>query len=586
VVVDFAATDARLSIPEPALELSAISAAFRYNSASGLSAPSLRAQVFNQPVRGKIVAEGRRGTTRTRIEASSKISVETLTKWLNVDGKQLPVSGTLPYQINVILDDSNSELRVDSNLQGVVVDVPAPFGKQAGEARATRFSMPLSAREPTYRVKYANLASLALAMPGDQLNAARAELVLGGDTAKLPVEKGFALRGQLAELDVTVWQTFLQRYSSTGGASSNQDLLRSASLQVGHFQGFGLEASNLGISLKRTGAAWQVGLNSEVVEGEVSVPDQQGQPIALNLKRLNLPEPAATEEEAVATPDPLADVEPTSIPALDVKIAQVLLGGEVLGTSAFNVRPIAGGILISDLNLNLKGLKVTGSAGWEGRKGATSSWYRGRMQGADLGRVLQAWNFAPSVTSKSFRVDTEVRWPGSPAWISLARMSGTLDGSIRDGSFTEVEGGGTNALRVFGLLNFSAIGRRLRLDFSDFFSKGLAFDRVKVLLVGNDGKFETREPLTVKGPSVQLKLDGTLDMQQQQINAKLYVTLPVSNTVALGALLVGAPVVAGAIFVADKVADKMFGAGTSSLTQVQYQVVGPMTDPKITFFKQ
>jgi uncharacterized protein YhdP len=164
-------------------------------------------------------------------------------------------------------------------------------------------------------------------------------------------------------------------------------------------------------------------------------------------------------------------------------------------------------------------------------------------------------------------------------------MSGTLDGSIRNGRFTEVQGGGSSALRVFGLLNFSAIGRRLRLDFSDLFGKGLAFDRVKVLLAGDNGVFVTRKPLEVNGPSVQLQLDGTLNMVQQSIDAKLYVTLPVSNTVALGALLVGAPAVAGAIFVADKVADKLFGFGTSNLTKVQYQVKGPLEDPKITFFK-
>jgi uncharacterized protein YhdP len=228
---------------------------------------------------------------------------------------------------------------------------------------------------------------------------------------------------------------------------------------------------------------------------------------------------------------------------------------------------------------------VTGTAGWEGHKGATSSWYKGRLQGTDLGKVLQAWNYAPSVESERFRVDGDIRWPGSPAWLDLARMSGTLDGSIRNGRFTEVQGGGTNALRVFGLLNFSAIGRRLRLDFSDLFGKGLAFDRVQVLLAGDNGVFVTRKPLEVNGPSVQLQLDGTLNMVQQSIDAKLYVTLPVSNTVALGALLVGAPAVAGAIFVADKVADKLFGFGTSNLTKVQYQVKGPLEDPKITFFK-
>ncbi len=583
VVVDFAADGAQLNIPSPALQLTQVSAAFRYNSASGLSSPSIKARAFNQAIAGRIIAEGARGRTRTRIEASSRIALTDLTKWLGMTGQQLPVAGTLPYKLNVILDD-NSQLQVDSSLQGLTVDLPAPFGKKADEIRATQFRMPLSAKEPVYWVKYAELASLALVLPEGKLDAARAELVLGGQSAKPPAAAGLWLRGQVAELDVAPWQALAKRYAGQGPAL-NQNMLRSASLQVGHFQGFGLEASDLGISLNRAGAAWKVGLSSAVVEGNVTVPDQTGQPLVLDFKRVSLPEPATTDAEALAKPDPLAGIEPSSLPPLDVRIEQVLLGSQPLGTSSFKLRPVAGGVEFSELNLNLKGLQVGGSAGWSGRAGVTSSWYKGRMQGADLGTVLQAWNFAPSVTSERFRVDADVRWPGSPAWVSLARLSGTLNGSMHNGSLTEVQGGGSNALRVFGLLNFSAIGRRLRLDFSDLFGKGMAYDRVGVLLAGDNGVFVTREPLDIKGPSAKLQLDGTLDMARQQINAKLYVTLPVSNTVALGALLVGAPVVAGAIFVVDKVADKMFGVGTSNLAKVQYQVIGPMADPKITFFK-
>ena len=584
VVVDFAADGAQLNIPEPQLQLSQINAAFRYNSATGLSAPRLTARAFNQPIKGKIVAEGSRGVTRTRIEATSKIALADLTRWLKVDGSKLPISGTLPYKLNVTLDE-NSQLQVDSSLQGVVVDLPAPFGKRADEIRASQFGMSLSAKVPTYRAKYANLASLALSMPDGKFDTAQAELVLGGAPATLPDSRGFWLRGRVAVLDAEVWKKLAEQYSGAG-TSSTQGMLRSVNLKVGQFRGFGLEAEDLGISLKRTGSAWLVGLNSEMVEGDVTVPDQQGEPIALNLQRVSLPEPPTTDEEALTLPDPLADVDPTSLPALDVKIAKVSLGNAALGASSFKVRPVAGGVQFTELNLDFKGLQVTGTAGWDGRKGASTSWYKGRLQGTDLGKVLQAWNYAPSVTSARFRVDANISWPGSPAWVGLPRLSGTLDGSMHNGSFTEVQGSGTNALRVFGLLNFSAIGRRLRLDFSDVFSKGMAYDRVRVLLAGNSGEFVTRKPLEVKGPSIQMELDGTLNMARQNIDAKLYVTLPVSNTVALGALLMGAPVVAGAIFVADKVADKMFGFGTSNLTKVSYQVKGPIEDPKITFFKQ
>jgi uncharacterized protein YhdP len=101
---------------------------------------------------------------------------------------------------------------------------------------------------------------------------------------------------------------------------------------------------------------------------------------------------------------------------------------------------------------------------------------------------------------KSFHMNVDGRWPGSPAWLATKRFSGTLDASLNKGQLVEVEGG-AQALRVFGLLNFNSIGRRLRLDFSDLFGKGLSYDRVKGLLVATNGVYVTREPIRLTGPS-------------------------------------------------------------------------------------
>ena len=184
VVVDVAANGASLSMPEPPLKLTQIVANLRFNSASGLSAPSIRARVLNQAVTGKIVAEGAHGKQRTRIEVASKVALKDLIDLLGISGQQLPVAGTIPYQLNLVLDDK-SRLQVDSSLQGLSVDLPAPFGKPADEVRATQFNMLLDDREPVYRAKYAELASLALALPNGKLQAARAELVLGGQSASV-----------------------------------------------------------------------------------------------------------------------------------------------------------------------------------------------------------------------------------------------------------------------------------------------------------------------------------------------------------------------------------------------------------------
>lgn len=202
------------------------------------------------------------------------------------------------------------------------------------------------------------------------------------------------------------------------------------------------------------------------------------------------------------------------------------------------------------------------------------------MSGSNLADVLLAWGFAPSTTSESFRLDVDGSWPGSPAWFALSRYSGTLEPRLRKGQFVELEGG-TQALRVFGLLNFNSIGRRLRLDFSDLFGKGYSYDRLTGSLVARDGVYRTEKAVTVSGPSSNLELSGTLDMVADRIDAKLLVTLPVSNNLPLAALIVGAPAVGGALFVFDK----LLGDRVARFASVQYNVEGPWQSPRITFDK-
>jgi len=177
-------------------------------------------------------------------------------------------------------------------------------------------------------------------------------------------------------------------------------------------------------------------------------------------------------------------------------------------------------------------------------------------------------------------MDVDGRWPGSPAWLATKRFSGSLDASLNKGQFVEVEGS-AQALRVFGLLNFNSIGRRLRLDFSDLFGKGLSYDRVKGLLVASNGVYVTREPILMTGPSSNLELNGTLDLVGDQVDAKLLVTLPLTNNLPIAALIVGAPAIGGALFLIDK----LIGDRVARFASVKYTVKGPWKEPKITLDK-
>ncbi|MGG2395878.1 YhdP family protein [Pseudomonas sp. SH1-B] len=578
VVVDFATEGASLKLPNPDLQLSKVQGAFRFNSAAGLSAPDVRAEVFGRQVRGKIIAEGARGKARTAFDLRGQVQVETLSQWLGGPQK-LPVSGLLPYRLRLNLDGDDSQLRVDSNLRGVTVALPEPFGKTAEQEAYADWRMTLSGAERRYWADYKGLASLALAAPAGALADGRGELVLGGEPARLPTSQGLRVRGRLAELDLDAWKQLATSHPVKVDAES-QRLFKSAQLDIGRFSGFGQEVEQLRVGLERAGQAWALQLDSELAAGRVLLADAEGVPIRIDLQRVRLPAPNPEATQAIDAPDPLADVDPRQIPALDINIERVERGDKVLGAWSLKVRPEEQGVRFDDLDLDLQGLKIGGSGGWRGTPGNVRSWYKGRLQGEDLSKVLQAWDFAPSVTSERFRLDADGNWPGSPAWFSLKRFSGNLDPSLRNGQFVEVQGS-AQALRVFGLLNFNSIGRRLRLDFSDLLGKGLSYDRVKGNLQASDGLFVTQEPITLVGPSSNLEINGNLDMRNERIDAKLLVTLPLTNNLPLAALIVGAPAIGGALFVADR----LLGDKVARFASVQYDISGPLQDPKLSFDK-
>ncbi|MCY1481955.1 hypothetical protein D9M68_154980 [compost metagenome] len=578
VVVDFAVDGARLKLANPALEISQIKGAFNYDTRKGLSAPDIRAQAFGRPLRGKATAETRAGKPRTRLEASGQVALKSLTDWLALD-RPLPASGNLPYNLALILAGTDSELRIESSLKGLAIDLPAPFGKPANDERASRLRLSLAGPERRYRLIYTGFAKLDLAATAGKPEALRGELLLGDGLPSLPTLPGLTVRGRLAELDADAWLATAKRYAPTDKTGAKQ-LVRSVDLRIERFQGFGASLDNLAVRLARGNNAWVADLDNPQVKGRVVLPDADVTPIAVNLERLRLPPTAPQAEDAPDAPDPLAKVDPRQIPALDVKIAQLLRGDDLLGAFALKVRPTGQGVAFQELNLDLKGLKIGGDGWWEGAPGQTRSRYKGRLQGGDLAKVLEAWHFAPNVTSERFRLDADGSWPGSPAWVSLKRLSGTLDANLRKGQIVEVEGS-AQALRVFGLLNFNAIGRRLRLDFSDLLGKGLSYDRVKGLLVASDGVYVTRQPLTLEGPSSNLELDGTLDLARDRIDARMLVTLPLTNNLPLAALIIGAPAVGGALFVVDK----LLGDKVSRFASVQYNVRGATKNPQISLAK-
>lgn len=579
-VVDFATREATLQISQPPLDIRQLQGRFRYDSARGLSAEQLRAQVLGGAVRGRIRALGQAGQTHSRFELDGQVAVARLVDWLK-PALPIPARGQLPYRLQLDLQGAQSRLQVDSNLAGVAIDLPAPLGKPAERHQSAQWRMTLAGAERDYRLEYAGLASLVLAAPAGTLQGLRGELRLGGAPAQLPRQPGLQVRGTLSELNLADWQALQARYAGGEGSGVLRDLqLRVARLQLGN-----LAVEDLQLGLRPRAGGWHIDMDSALIAGQLQLPARSTQPWQLALRHLRLParesrEDKAQREAAGLVPgDPLAALDPRQLPAFDARIEQVMLGAQPLGRWQLKARPQPDGVRFEALDLQLSGLNLSGRLDWQQQGQATRSRFRGQLAGTDASEVLLAWGFAPSLGSQAFRIDVDGQWPGSPAMAGLKHFSGQLDLEARAGQLLEVDGA-AGLLRVFGVLNFNTLGRRLRLDFTDLFGQGLSFDRLSGQLTGTDGVFLTTQPLVLEGPSTRLDLEGQLDMAAEQVAARLRVTLPLSNNLPLAALMTGALPVAGALLIVDQ----LIGEQLSRVASVEYRVDGSLQDPQISLF--
>ncbi|HJR27646.1 MAG TPA: YhdP family protein, partial [Pseudomonas sp.] len=330
ILVDFKTDKARLKLSEPTLELTQLKGDFRFDSAKGLSGQKITARAFDKPVTAQIFAEGSAGKLNTRVDASGQVEVKKLTEWLNVT-QPLPVSGVVPYQLQLNLDGADSQLMVSSSLRGVAVDLPAPFGMAADVGRDTVFRMTLQGPERRYWATYGELADFTFAAPTGNFVDGRGELLLGGGNAVLPGNKGLRVRGVLSELDVAPWQDLVDKYAGQDPGGSAKQLLSGVDFKVGKLSGFGTTLDEASVQLTRKPAAWALQLDSQQARGAVGIPDAKGAPIAVNLQYVRLPAPDPTVLADENSPDPLATVDPTKIPALDITINQLFQGQDLVG---------------------------------------------------------------------------------------------------------------------------------------------------------------------------------------------------------------------------------------------------------------
>lgn len=554
---------------------------YRHVQNNDLLTGELGARAFDGPLLARFDVGG------SGVSLEGSALARGLLEWANMPELEPLLTGYFPYTAQLKLDDE-PRLTLDSDLQGLAIQLPAPLGKRLDDRVPLHIEAILGER---VNVDLAQRMRLRWRARTPEAGQGQVWLEHWPASPEWPSGPGWEFSWRTKVLPLEPWQKVLAGLSLTegdqqGGAAQASSAIRRVSFDTGCLQWEQRCLGSLSASVSPLVDGWRAELDGSLAQGLAEYRPQQAAPLAVTLSQLHLDalladvtDTGSTELlDQIATPPELMPLPAASgqLPDGRIRIDTLLYQGRVLGPLSADWSATPQRLTVAPLSLTLGEVTAAGEIVWEST-GPEASLTRSRiaLSGGDLGTMIGALGQPVPLHSKSTQVQTQLAWPGAPWQFALERSRGSLEAELTDGRFLMLE---SPSARLVGLLNVDNLLRRLRLDFSDVTGQGTAFDSVTGSATLYGGRLETRGPVEIDGPSTQFTLDGSVDLAARQLDLLLGITVPVSQNLPLAAVLVGAPYVGGALFLADKV----FGGWIDKVTRIHYRVRGPWTSPQIT----
>jgi uncharacterized protein (TIGR02099 family) len=594
-------SDAQVTLPPFRLAFDRISGPLHYTTAQGLNSQGLDFVLWGKPGTVKLATAVEAGSAQElKLEFQSAVAIDPLVQWLRQPAVGRVVSGATDVagSIRIALGQAkqlqgNVKIDITSGLEGVAVTLPAPYGKEAQQTQPLSVKGTIAELQH-FQVAYADLLRAQFRL-GEQPDSA--SLAFGSSYE--PLESGyFDVSGRVGKVDLQAWQQVLQRFQdgsaetgalpvgpNTAGSAADWPLKPRFDLHLKALQLEQFALEQLYLAGEHRDARWRLDVRSPHLYGEIFVFDDN-HPLQVNLKTLRLPSadsPPTPSENPVGA---LKGIDLGSLPAVNFSVESLSAGEKSYGSWAFHLRPIDGGISLQNLRGQVYGLTVDGRGAnmegaeliWLQSRERNSTYFGGRVSTGDLGEVLQALGQPELLESRSAQFDLELLWPEAPDAPRLEHLQGSVGVEINKGRFIRgAEAGNNPFLRLFGLLNFDTLARRLKLDFSDLYKEGMAFDSVSGKLYFANGQVVVNEPLRVQSPSATLQFAGVLDAKTEQINASLVATLPMTGNLTFAAAIVGGLPAAVGVYAVGK----LFKEQVDRVSSVRYHIGGSWNDPNI-----
>ncbi|MCO4860254.1 TIGR02099 family protein [Cupriavidus sp. WGlv3] len=565
----------------------------------GFGLENIRARFLGGELR---LAGGTQPDGATRVNASGQASAAGLRE--AAAGTALAplaarLEGATGYSAVIGVRERQLQVQLNSELNGMALQLPAPLAKAAAPALPLRVELRPAA--PAANAARGGTDELALQL-GNVLNAryllrrdgggsgtSGFEVLAGGigvqQAAPLP-SAGVSAGATFDQLDIDAWRAAFAGGADGAGANEPPSpfLPSRIALRARTLHGMGRTLDEVALDASREADGWNARVDSRQVAGAVQWrPGATAAAASLRLRLARLNVPDANDEHNVV--DALASSIDT-LPAIDLVADQFMLRGHDFGklevkahteTGAGGTDPVW---TLDKLQIEQPGATLTGNGSWRvpRRLRADASAERRTLLSfaidvRDAGATLDRLGLPHTLSDGKGKLEGRVAWRGSPLSIDYPTLTGKLSLDLENGQILSVEPG---AARLLGVLSLQGLLRFATLDFRTLSGRGLLFDRIT-----GSGTIEngvgTIEDFKLRSPQIIASMSGTANLLRETQDLRVEVVPRINATTTS----IAAAFINPALGIGTLAAQLLFADEFSKMFTRHYRISGSWANPQV-----
>ncbi len=520
------APNSKLDVPLWKINFTDFTGAFKFTE-SGLFADKLTAKWLGQPVNINIDTLQTATTHTIRARLQGRVNSATVLKKYDLAFLKSKLSGETDYDALLKISRQNGQTQigfgVDSDLQGLAIDLPDPLKKAANEKSPTHVeTRAIEKSALTLWVQYAKKLTATLSFVE---GAKKAWGFKGGD---------------------------INFNANTPSA-------------------FGSALSSARIQIQPQPNAWAVQVNSPNVLGSLMIPNDFSSTLVGTFDRFRVTPGGVSKT--------VGGVNPGDIPPLDLLFKNFYYGTRSIGSVSLSTSARKNVMQIDRIKVEAPDARIAATGQWQQSGSNQQTTLSGNLTSNNMGAALKAWEVTSSVARGEGRAAFALSWPAAAYDFSAKQLNGSLSLLFNKGSIINIGDEKSAEMgigKILNLLSLQSIPRRLTLDFSDLLQKGFVFNIMKGDFSLRSGQAVTSNAY-LDGPIAKVEIKGRIGMAAKDYDLLMITTPYVTSSLPIAATIVGGPIVGAATWLGSKV----FSGVVDSITKHTYKVTGSWDKPVI-----